>query len=277
MRRVYHNRVIRMKNIVSTLLRKFNIDLKISVKLIAFSIVISTVPLFFLSLVFDNRTQDYYAEKKLNESYQQVVSQYIANLNYKVEIYQTYLTNIGVNQNINSLLRHKNDYTHQEIYDIGKKISTEIGLLIGTRSISELRNIMVYIYDESLPIYSPKVTNVKKVHDEDWYIEIHNDVNKGYVFYDINDHFKDMLSLYKLIIGVNDENYGERLGFVKLDINTDGFFRFEDGSNKTKKGVYVLDGTGQSMWGNGIWTLLISVHTYSMKYNHRKVVQNLLR
>ncbi len=189
--------------------------------------------------------------KKLNESYQQVVSQYIANLNYKVEIYQTYLTNIGVNQNINSLLRHKNDYTHQEIYDIGKKISTEIGLLIGTRSISELRNIMVYIYDESLPIYSPKVTNVKKVHDEDWYIEIHNDVNKGYVFYDINDHFKDMLSLYKLIIGVNDENYGERLGFVKLDINTDGFFRFEDGSNKTKKGVYVLDGTGQSMWGNG--------------------------
>ena len=188
-----------MKNIVSTLLRKFNIDLKISFKLILFSIVITTLPLIFISIVFDNKIQEYYS-KKLNESYEQVVSQYVSNLNYKIEIYQTMLTNICSNRNINDLLLHKDEYTNQEVYDIGKKISNEVGLLIGSRSIEELRNIMVFIYDDSLPIYSSKVTNVKKIADEDWYIKLHSDINKGYLIYNINSYYKDVLSLYKQIV-----------------------------------------------------------------------------
>jgi len=239
-----------MKNIVSILLRKFNIDLKISFKLIVFSIVISTIPLFLISVVFDNKIQEYYGEK-LNESYEQVVSQYVSNLNYKIELYQTFLTNICSNQNINDLLVDENKYTNLEVYDIGKKISNEVGLLIGSRSIEELRNIMVYIYDESLPIYASKVTNVKEVQDEEWYIKIHNNVNKGYVFYDINNYYKDVLSLYKQIVGVSDENYGQKLGFAKLDINTDGFFRIKNSFNyETEKKIYIIDEEGTVKWGS---------------------------
>lgn len=239
-----------MKNIVSILLRKFNIDLKISFKLIVFSIVISTIPLFIISILFDNKTQEYYSEK-LDESYEQVVSQYVSNLNYKIELYQTFLTNICSNRNINDILLHKNEYTNSEVYDIGKKISNEVGLLIGARSIEELRNIMVYIYDESLPIYATKVTNVKKVKDEDWYIKLHNNINKGYIFYNINSYYKDILSLHKQIVGINEENYGKKLGFAKLDINTDGFFRIKNSFNyEAEKSIYIIDEYGTVMWGS---------------------------
>ncbi|GMQ60104.1 sensor histidine kinase [Vallitalea sediminicola] len=239
-----------MKNIVSILLRKFNIDLKISFKLIVFSIVISTIPLFFISIVFDNKIQKYYSEK-LNESYEQVVSQYVSNLNYKIELYQTFLNNISSNQNINDLLLHKNNYTNSEVYDVGKRISNEVGLLIGTKNIEELRNIMVYFYDEELPIYSSKFTNVEKVKDEDWYIEIHNDIKKGYLFYNINNYYENVLSLYKQIIGVNNANYGQKLGFTKLDINTDDFFRIKNSFNdETEKNIYVIDENETVVWGS---------------------------
>lgn len=240
-----------MKRIIFKAVRRIILDSKLSFKMIVFIIFISTIPLLFMGVVFDNKMQEIFSEE-LGASYEQVVKQYVSNINYKIDIYQTLLVNISSNRTISELLSKKDINSYTDVYDIGNKISDEVGSLLGARKTSELRNIMVYLYNEDVPVYASKVTNVKMVKDEEWYVKMHDESTKqGFFTYTLPGTKKDILSFTKQLVGFNGENYGQRLGFVKLDIYADGFYRFHDSFQfKHDKDIFILDNNGAVIWGS---------------------------
>ncbi len=223
-------------------IKRLVLDSNIFLKLIIFTIFVSALPLLFISFAFNSKIEKIISNE-LSSSYEQIVNQYVLSLNYKIDIYQTLLTNIASNRAIVDLLSEQEKIAANDAYDIGDKIRKEIGLLVGAQNISELKNIMIYSTNEKNPIYAPKISNVAAIKDEQWYKANMAAENK------VNNHFlykssakEDIFSYTKAIVYNSEERYGEKAGFVKLDIIPSLFFGSTVDYNKSQNATaYVLN------------------------------------
>ena len=125
------------------------LDSKMVSKLIAFTVFISAVPLLCVSIALDNKMERF-IENELSSSYEQIVNQYVSNINYKLDIYKNLLTNVASSLMINELLSTDVNSSMNEAYEIGKKITNEVGMFLGSNNIRELHNIMIYC---AIPLY----------------------------------------------------------------------------------------------------------------------------
>lgn len=227
-------------------------DSKIFFKLIVFTILISALPLLLISIILNSKMEKI-IENELSVSYEQLVDQYVSSINYKTDIYQTLNDNVSSNINIVDLLAHQDKETSMEAYDLGKKISKEVGLLLGARNIKELYNIMIYSFDEKNPIYGPKISNIEAIKDEKWF---ENNMKKNKVsdffLYKVPGINYDILSFTKVIVDSSDANYGKKLGLIKLDVKTSSFFGTTMNYNKGQDAnIYIIKGDKVMYSGDG--------------------------
>lgn len=234
-------RIVMLKKIYIKI-KRLILDSNIFLKLIIFTIFVSALPLLVISFIFNSKIEQIISNE-LSSSYEQIVNQYVLSVNYKIDIYQTLLTNIASNRTIVDLLSVQDKISANEAYDIGDKIRKEIGLLVGAQNISELRNIMIYSTNEKNPIYAPKISNVAAIKDEQWYkVNIASENKANICFLYKSSTREDIFSYTKAIVYNSEQRYGEKAGFVKLDINPSLFFGSTVNQNKSQNATtYVLN------------------------------------
>ncbi|AUS95992.1 hypothetical protein CDQ84_02765 [Clostridium thermosuccinogenes] len=232
-----------------TFIRNVIVNTRYSVKMIFFVIFFSALPLFTISTLLGHKMGQI-IENELSQSYEQTLNQYISNINYKVDIYQTLLTNIASNSTIGEQLSYDDDTSPDDSYDTALKVSKELGMLIGSRKISELYNFMIYSYNTKNLIYGPRVSNISAIKDEKWYMEMkeRGKVN-DYFIYKTGNGKKEILSFTKEIVNLKGERYGEKVGFVKLDVYAQSFFSsIANFENKESMKIYILDEAGNVIY-----------------------------
>lgn len=181
-------------------------------------------------------------ENELSLSYQELVNQYVSTINYKLDSYQTLLTNVSSDLTIIDLLSNEKK---TNLFDAGEKITREVGFLLGAKGINELYNIMIYNLNESNTIYGSKITNISAIDHEKWfkYIQRMKGTN-GLFQYKGSSSTGIILSFVKFIYGLSDEQYGRKLGVVKLDVKTEPFFGSNlDFKNNQDVQVFILNGS----------------------------------
>jgi two-component system, sensor histidine kinase YesM len=225
--------------------------MKISNKIVVFILVIAVIPLFTMSFVFYNKMVQN-IKKELNISYNQVAKQYIDKINYKIDIYSQLSDNICANGIIQQLFSFKQEIRSVEIINVSKKISKEIDMMIFGKIGKEIHNIMLYPYNEKFPSYSTHVGSIKSVRNEDWFEKIHSTNEYSNCFYyKIKGINKNIISFTKIIYNLNGDTFGERLGFVKIDIDAARFFNTDFvNEDNVSNDIFILDEKGNIMFSN---------------------------
>jgi len=229
------------------LLRNVIVNTRYSVKMIFFIVFVSAIPFLTVSTVLGHK-MGRIIENELSKSYEQTLNQYVSNINYKLDIYQTLLTNIASNSTIGEQLSFNENSSLNENYDIALNVSRELAMLIGSRKIKELYNFMIYTYNTKNLIYGPKVSNVSAIKNEKWYMEMkeRGKVNDYFIYKTGNN---EILSFTKEIVNLKGKKYGEKVGFVKLDVHAQTFFSsIANLESKESMKIYMLDEDGNVIY-----------------------------
>jgi len=193
-----------------------------------------------------------FIENELSSSYEQIVNQYVSNINYKLDIYQNLLTNVASSLMIKELLSTDVKNSPNEAYEIGKKITDEVGMFLGSNNIRELHNIMIYSYDKSSQIIGAKISSVRAIESEPWFkYVVDKDETRNPFFYITKGTRKRILSFTSPISDLKAEKYGQKLGFVKLDIDARSFFNLAlDYKYRNNTDIFISDHHDNIIYSN---------------------------
>ena len=222
---------------------------KLFVKLSICIICISIIPLVIITTLLNGQMVRV-IEDELLKSHEYIMNEYVSKLNYKVDIYTTLLNNITSNREISDLLANRGNLEYPELYDKAMGISKEVSNQIGARRTDEINNITIYSLNEENQIYVPGISNVFTIKNTSWYKELMVSGNpKEYLSRNVVGMNGNIISFIKPIINTDDGYYGERLGFVKLDINANEFFSpIFTTDAKSLDRVYIVDRYGKDIY-----------------------------
>lgn len=206
------------------LIRKFSYDIKISHKLFYVIMVMIIVPMICLGILFYQRFENV-IKKEVGFSYEQLVSQYTDNINYKLAIYQNLMENITMNQTIQKIFLNQQASTVSDTVEVGGKITSEIESLIYGKNLNEIHSLKLYAFSEDFPNDGRYVSNLSKISDEPWYDKLVNGSDRDQYFIYVTGGLKRQLVAFtKPIVNLSGKSFGEKLGFVKLDIDAVNMF-----------------------------------------------------
>jgi len=179
---------------------------------------------------------------EISTSYEQVVSQYVDNINYKLNIYQNLMENIVMNGTVQRIFLNQGQFTPLDTFDVGKQISNEIDSLIFGKNVKEIHSIRLYALNDSFPNDGRYVSNISTIRSEPWFGELNNFEEGSKYFFDITEGTKkQIISFIKPI--VNIKSFRERMGFVKLDIDLISLFDVNSMLVNGKcENIYILAG-----------------------------------
>lgn len=231
-----------MKSSIKKLLHMFFYDIKIHQKIIIFTILIASVPILLMSYIFYYKSEQIiYSE--VSSSYKQMLSQYIDNINYKMNLYSTMLDNITYSSILQdtSLSNENQDYS---VYmDIINKVDTEVNSLMFSKKQDETYDIKVYPYDTSVTYYQTHIGNLSSIENTDWY--------KKFVLKKLNYNIGvsntfnpniNTITLIRTIPSLKFQSFLKNIGIVKLDVYADMIFKIqEDKLDAKNKYLYILD------------------------------------
>ena len=106
---------------------------------------------------------------EVSSSYKQMLNQYINNINYKINLYNTLLDNITYSSVVQDTSLTNNDQNYSVYMDIINNVDTEINSLIFSKNQDEKYNITVYPFDKSVTYYQAHIGNLSSVENTDWY------------------------------------------------------------------------------------------------------------
>lgn len=213
-------------------------DTSIFIKIIVVILVISIIPVFALT-IFYFRQSTTYINNELTQSYRQIYNQYMANLNYRIERHHDTVSQLTQNNSIQDALA--NSSAEQNSIARGLTVTKEISRYMGIDKNYGLDNCMIYSYLEENPIYHSKVSMIDIGKTEDWYSAYLNRDGNSFL-YKKKDN-STIMSFVDTIIGINfyKPYYGEVLGIIKLDINTNVLFSpLEDMNNQVPYDIVIF-------------------------------------
>ena len=190
----------------------------ISVRLTAFALVISILPLIFVSMLLLGQ-MDEMTERELAQSYRWLVSENIGNVQDKLRMYSDCLEYISRSSTIQEALRERNGNS----YTLGGEITEEIFKMVPMENSSEVYNCLVYAVGPA-KVYG---TNAKVLTDIDRAMWQEDGWQGGSeCFIDTLWSGEKMLSMVKEIRYVDVDAFRtETIGFVRLDLYLEGLFR----------------------------------------------------
>lgn len=193
---------------------------RIFTQLVVFTLLISLIPTLSITSFLFYKLENM-VKTELSNSYLQMTSQYIKNIDEKLTQYQYSLDVIADNTVILEALV---DQTESP-YTKGEQISSEVTKSLLLDRQKEIRNCMLYSDIDEYPVYGKRASMVKEAGHEEWFLQ-ERAIKEGGFSYISSAGNVPVLSFVKNIEDVNIHNYEKKqLGFLKLDLYMDLIFR----------------------------------------------------
>ena len=185
----------------------------IFVQLLVFSLLASLVPTLLISIFLFYKL-DRTAQAEVHDYHDQITSQYMKNIEEKLQQYRKSLEVIANNTVILSTLT---DETLNP-YDKGELVSKEVNNSLLLEKQSEVRNCMIYSSVQDCKIYGRRASMMQQASREVWYLQERAMKDDCFSYFALKDS-EPILSLVKDIEELDTEHLSRsQLGIIKLDV-----------------------------------------------------------
>ncbi len=185
----------------------------IFVQLLVFSLLASLVPTLLISIFLFYKL-DRTAQAEVQDYHDQITSQYMKNIEEKLQQYRKSLEVIANNTVILSTLT---DETLNP-YDKGELVSKEVNNSLLLEKQSEVRNCMIYSSVQDCKIYGRRASMMQQASREVWYLQERAMKDDCFSYFALKDS-EPILSLVKDIEELDTEHLSRsQLGIIKLDV-----------------------------------------------------------
>ena len=185
----------------------------IFVQLVVFSLLASLVPILIISIFLFYKL-DSTAQAETKDYHEQITSQYMKNIEEKL---QQYRNSLEVIANNTVILKTLTDETMNP-YDRGEVVSQEVDNSLLLEMQSEVRNCMVYSRVQNCKVYGSRASMMQQASREVWYLQDRAMEDDWFSYFALNDS-EPILSLVKDIEELDTEHLSRsQLGIIKLDV-----------------------------------------------------------
>ena len=185
----------------------------IFVQLLVFSLLASLVPTLLISIFLFYKL-DRTAQAEVQDYHDQITSQYMKNIEEKLQQYRKSLEVIANNTVILSTLT---DETLNP-YDKGELVSKEVNNSLLLEKQSEVRNCMIYSSVQDCKIYGRRASMMQQASREVWFLQERAMKDDCFSYFALKDS-EPILSLVKDIEELDTEHLSRsQLGIIKLDV-----------------------------------------------------------
>lgn len=185
----------------------------IFVQLIVFSLLTSLVPILIISIFLFYKL-DNTAQTETKDYHEQITSQYMKNIEEKLQQYRKSLEVIANNTVI------LNTLTDEKLnpYDRGELVSKEVDNSLLLEMQSEVRNCMVYSRVQNCKVYGSRASMMQQASREVWYLQEKAEEDGWFSYFALKDS-EPILSLVKDIEQLDTDHLSRsQLGIIKLDV-----------------------------------------------------------
>ena len=185
----------------------------IFVQLLVFSLLASLVPTLLISIFLFYKL-DRTAQAEVQDYHDQITSQYMKNIEEKL---QQYRNSLEVIANNTVILNTLTDETLNP-YDKGELVSKEVNNSLLLEKQSEVRNCMIYSSVQDCKIYGRRASMMQQASREVWYLQERVIKDDCFSYFALKDS-EPILSLVKDIEELYTEHLSRsQLGIIKLDV-----------------------------------------------------------
>lgn len=185
----------------------------IFVQLVVFSLLASLVPILIISIFLFYKL-DSTAQTETKDYHEQITSQYMKNIEEKLQQYRNSLEVIANNTVIPKTLTDET----MNSYDRGKVVSQEVDNSLLLEMQSEVRNCMVYSRVQNCKVYGSRASMMQQASREVWYLQERAMEDDWFSYFALKDS-EPILSLVKDIEALDTEHLSRsQLGIIKLDV-----------------------------------------------------------
>ena len=185
----------------------------IFVQLIVFSLLTSLVPILIISIFLFYKL-DNTAQTETKDYHEQITSQYMKNVEEKLQQYRNSLEVIANNTVILNTLTDEN----LNPYDRGELVSKEVDNSLLLEMQSEVRNCMVYSRVQNCKVYGSRASMMQQASREVWYLQEKAEEDGWFSYFALKDS-EPILSLVKDIEQLDTDHLSRsQLGIIKLDV-----------------------------------------------------------
>lgn len=214
----------------------------IFVQLIVFSLLTSLVPILIISIFLFYKL-DNTAQTETKDYHEQITSQYMKNIEEKLQQYRNSLEVIANNTVI------LNTLTDEKLnpYDRGELVSKEVDNSLLLEMQSEVRNCMVYSRVQNCKVYGSRASMMQQASREVWYLQEKAEEDGWFSYFALKDS-EPILSLVKDIEQLDTEHLSRsQLGIIKLDVAMKRLFvpASTEGDESATYNVIVYKGQGK--------------------------------
>lgn len=214
----------------------------IFVQLLVFSLLASLVPTLLISIFLFYKL-DRTAQAEVQDYHDQITSQYMKNIEEKL---QQYRNSLEVIANNTVILNTLTDETLNP-YDKGELVSKEVNNSLLLEKQSEVRNCMIYSSVQDCKIYGRRASMMQQASREVWYLQERVIKDDCFSYFALKDS-EPILSLVKDIEELDTEHLSRsQLGIIKLDVAMKRLFvpAATDSEENATYGVIVYKNEGE--------------------------------
>lgn len=212
----------------------------ISVQLTAFALLISILPLLFVSALLLQRMEKM-TEEELTQSYHWLVSEHIGNVEDRLRLYRDCLEYTARNVTVQEGLASRSGNP----YVLGNTVSAEVYKMVPMENISEVYNCLIY-GTGPVDVYGSCAKTFTALDQREW--EQCGWTGGDGEFIDTLWNGRVVLSLIKAIQYVDVEAfYSEQVGLIRLNLYLDNLFA-PTGSKQENHQIILMNGQGESLY-----------------------------
>ncbi|NLY18224.1 MAG: sensor histidine kinase [Clostridiaceae bacterium] len=222
-----------------------------SQKYVFANLFIILIPCLVLSIAYLYKFQNTVKEEIVS-SYEQVMDQYVSNVNYKLSLYHNIEKTFSVNSVVQDILKEEKAKTPLDIMRLAEKFYVETRSIFLGENQSEVYNIILYSYNKNLKFDGEFLKSAEFIKNEDWYDDVTKSRNFYNVFYNIKSiEGKNLVTLFQPIVTTNLAVFEKPLGIIQINLYADGIFK-PDSVMPKKKGmeVVILDKNQNLVYGS---------------------------
>lgn len=233
---------------IRSLFNRIANNTSLSKKYIYSNVLIVLIPCIILAVAYFLRFQKT-VQNEINSSYEQVMEQYVANINYKFNLYRNIENAFSINSVVQEILNEQNVEGPMDIMRLIDKFSRETKSIFTGENQAEVYNITLYSYNEKLSYDGEFLRSIKYALDEEWYKDILKTNNFYNCYYKTQSTDKQYLIL--LSQPIIQTNSPDRLGFIQISLYANRIFKPESGIPHGKgMEVLILDKQGNTVYGD---------------------------
>jgi len=240
-----------MKKYLKNVFNRIANNTSLSNKYIYSNIFVVLIPCIIFAATFFFKFQKT-VQDEINSSYEQVMDQYVANINYKLNLFRNIEETFSVNGVVQEILMEQDVESPMDIMKLIDKFTKETRSIFLGENQEEVYNITLYSYNERLSYDGEFLRNIKYVMDEEWYKDILKTNNFYNCYYETKSLNKqNLLLLSQPIIQINPSDNSNRLGIIQISLYANRIFRPESGMPREKgMEIVILDRKGNTVYGD---------------------------